>query len=333
MNDMIKFGLIGAGGIAQSYVQAFRQVDNARISAVVDIRQDAADSLAENAGCRSFASYEDLWTESRPDAVIVCTPPSTHPEISLYFLDRGVPVLCEKPLAVDLRTGIYILDAAARSGTLFAMASKFRYVEDVVRAKSILTSGILGEVILFENSFTARVDMSRRWTSNPAISGGGVLIDNGTHSVDIMRYFLGPIEEVHAIEAKRIQDLPVEDTVRLFIRSKSGVVGTVDLSWSVNKELESYIDVYGSHGILRVGWQVSKYRHTSSSGWVVFGNGYNKIQALRDQVRNFCGAVRGEEPLRISPEDAIASVAVVEAAYRSLRDSHWIPVEPAGVLV
>jgi predicted dehydrogenase len=220
-----------------------------------------------------------------------------------------------------------MIDAAERAGVLLTMASKFRYVEDVIKAKSIVASGILGEIILFENAFTARVDMSMRWNSNPSISGGGVLIDNGTHSVDLMRYFLGPLMEVHAVEGKRVQGLPVEDTARLFVQSVGGVMGSVDLSWSINKELDSYLNIYGSQGTVQVGWKESRYRQQSSRDWVVFGKGYNKVQAFRDQIGNFARAIRRQEPLLITPEDALASVEVIEAAYRSLREAAWTRVK------
>jgi predicted dehydrogenase len=219
-----------------------------------------------------------------------------------------------------------MLDVAQASGAILTMGSKFRYVEDVIRAKSIVTSGILGEVILFENAFTSRVDMAQRWNSNPKISGGGVLIDNGAHSVDIMRYFLGPIGDVQVIEGKRVQGLSVEDTVRVFVRSKGGVMGNVDLSWSINKELDSYINIYGSNGTISVGWKESKYRQSSSRDWVIFGKGYNKVQAFRSQLENFARTIRGEDRLLITAEDALASVQVIEAAYSSIKQHNWMPV-------
>lgn len=323
----LTFGLVGAGGISQSYVQAFGQTDMARICGVADIRPEAAGALAEGLSCTAFTSHKTLQEKAKPEAVIICTPPNTHPEIADYFVSQGVHVLCEKPLCTDSGSARKMVAAADRAGVLLTMASKFRYVEDVIRAKSILTSGILGEIILFENAFTSRVDMTHRWNSNPAMSGGGVLIDNGTHSVDLMRYFLGPIDQVQAVEGKRVQSLEVEDTARIFIRSHEGVMGSIDLSWSINKELASYIEIYGSQGMIRVGWRESKYRQSSSSDWVVFGKGYDKVQAFRRQIENFCRAINKQEPLLIAAEDAIASVETIEAAYRSLAGSNWVSVK------
>ena len=141
-----------------------------------------------------------------------------------------------------------------------------------------------------------------------------------------MRYFLGPLAEVHVVEGKRSQGLAVEETVRIFVRSVGGVMGSIDLSWSINKELDSYINIYGSHGTVSVGWQESKYRQSSSRDWVVFGKGYDKLQAFRNQIDNFARAIRGEERLLITAEDALASVEVIETAYTVLRQNHWTAV-------
>lgn len=332
MKDKLKFGLVGAGSIAQAYAQAFETSDTACLVAVADVRSNAARALAEGLGCRSYDSYQELAdAETALSGVVICTPPVTHPEISTHFLRRKVHVLCEKPLSIDVASARMMLDVAMENGVTLTMATKFRYVEDVVRAKSIVASGILGEIVLFENAFTSRVDMSSRWNSNPAISGGGVLIDNGTHSVDLMRYFLGPLADVQVVEGKRSQGLAVEETVHIFVRSTRGVMGAIDLSWSINKELDSFINIYGSRGTVSVGWKESKYRQSSSRDWIVFGKGYDKVEAFRNQIDNFSRAIVGEESLLVTPEDALASVEVVEAAYTALRENRWTTVNGEGV--
>jgi predicted dehydrogenase len=329
-DSKLRFGMVGAGGIAQSYAQAFEQCDSARIVAVADLRADAARALAERLGAQSADSYQAMAKKTRLDAVIVCTPPVTHGDICQYFLEHGIHVLCEKPFTIDVKSARRLVETATRTGVKLTMGSKFRYVDDVIRAKSIVTSGILGEIILFENAFTARIDMSTRWNSDPKISGGGVLIDNGSHSVDLMRYFLGPLADVQVVEGKRVQGLAVEDTVRIFVHSASGVMGSIDLSWSINKELDSYLNIYGSHGTISVGWKSSKYRQSSSNDWVVFGKGYDKIQAFRSQIDNFARAILGKEMLLITAEDALASVEAIEAAYDSLGRVPWTTVGRGG---
>ncbi len=327
----LKIGLVGAGGIAQSYVRVFEAITGARIAAVADLRSRAANALAEAVRGTAYPSLRALLEDSDVDAVLVCTPPSTHPEMVLQSIEHGRHVLCEKPLAIDVASARAMVAAAQEAGVVFTMAAKFRFVKDVIRARQIVASGILGELIVVENLFASRVDMTRRWNSDPAISGGGVLIDNGTHSVDVVRYFLGPVVEVMAVEAKRIQRLDVEDTATMLLRTADGVLGTVDLSWSVEKATDSYLTLYGSQGTISVGWQGARYRQISSPEWVEFGDGYDKVSCMVSQVENFCAAIREEEPLAITTDDAIASVAVIEAAYASLGQSDWIAVRELGV--
>ena len=104
----------------------------------------------------------------------------------------------------------------------------------------------------------------------------------------------------------------------------------IDLSWSINKEQENYISVYGSEGTLLVGWKGSSYKQDGNAKWVHFGAGYDKVGCLRNQLINFVGVVSGTAKPLITPEDAVASVQVIEAAYASTRQNNWLAVETSG---
>jgi predicted dehydrogenase len=321
----LKFGLVGAGGIAQAYAQAFNESKCCELVAVADVRPDAAAALAEIVGGKAYDDYKQLG-ELELDAVIVATPPATHPEIACFFMEKGKPVLCEKPLTTNVACAEKMIAAAEKNNVLFTMASKFRYCDDVVKAKGILASGVLGDVLQFENAFTAKVDMSKRWNSDEAISGGGVLIDNGTHSVDIIRYFLGGVESVLVVDAGGTQGLSVDENVKMFAKTKGGVTASVDLTWGINKELPYFISIYGTNGTLHIGWRESKYKLNSSPDSTVFGPGYDKVASFKGKIENFGNALRGKEELYIKPADALASVQVIEAAYKSMNQNLWQPV-------
>lgn len=321
--NRLKFALIGTGGIAQTYAQAFQQSDCCKLIAVADVNQESAKAFAEPFGAKSFNNYKSLAENTEIDAVIIATPPASHPEIATYFMGKGVNVLCEKPLCLSVSEAKAMIETAEATNVVFTMATKFRYCEDVVKAKAIIASGVLGEIVQFENAFTAKVDMSKRWNSVKEIAGGGVLIDNGTHSVDIIRYFLGAITDVLALETSGTQNLAVDENVKMLCKTANGVVASVDLTWGINKELPNFISVYGTNGTLHIGWRESKYKLNSSPDWTIFGKGYDKVQAFKSKIENFAGAIRGKEELLIKPSDALASVEVIEAAYKSLNQNLW----------
>src|SRR5436190_14522485 len=99
--NKLRFGLVGAGGIAQAYAQAFNESKCCDLIAVADVREDAASALAEIVGGKPYSDYR-LFADLELDAVIVATPPVSHPEIACYFMERGIPVLCEKPLCLSV---------------------------------------------------------------------------------------------------------------------------------------------------------------------------------------------------------------------------------------
>jgi predicted dehydrogenase len=164
--------------------------------------------------------------------------------------------------------------------------------------------------------------MRGRWNAVPEISGGGVIIDNGTHAVDIARYLLGPIREVIAAETRRIQALAVEDTAQILFRTEAGATGTIDLSWSLDTGSPWYCTLDGTKGSVRLGWATAERRRPDGT-WETIGSGYSKVGALAAQVTDFCRALRDGTPPLIGTYEANASVAVIDAAYTSMRTRSW----------
>jgi predicted dehydrogenase len=319
-----KIGLVGCGRIGSTHLQALKTIDEAEIVAVADQNPAAASQFAELAGCPSYVDYREMIEKAKPEVVVVCTPPVTHPEVSIYAMEHGAHVLCEKPFAIHTINAAKMVEVAEKTGRYLTMASKFRFVEDVCKARQLADNGVIGQMVLAEIAFCGRVDMNSRWPSNPAVSGGGVLIDNGSHAVDIIRYLLGPISRVQAQHGRNLHSLPVEDTSMVFVETMDGVWGRIDLSWSIEKDHDAYICMHGSEGALVVGWKSSRYKRYDSKEWTQFGNGYNKMDAFRRQHKNFIDSIHGLAKPVINAQDSYESVHVVEVAYRSAALSKWM---------
>ena len=115
----LKFALIGTGGIAQTYAQAFQSSDCCKLVAVADINKDSAKAFAEPFGAKAFADYKTLAENSEIDAVIISTPPDSHPEIAMYFMRKGVNVLCEKPLCLSVAEAKEMMRSTENTGHPF----------------------------------------------------------------------------------------------------------------------------------------------------------------------------------------------------------------------
>ena len=146
MSALVRFGIVGAGGIAQAYASALEQSEGVALAAVADVNPGSAEGLAASSGARAFASHEDAGFLAACDAVIVATPPVTHEKVVIDLVGHGLPVLCEKPFAIDGASARRMVAAARAKGVLVSMASKFRYVDDVQRAREMVASGQIGTV-------------------------------------------------------------------------------------------------------------------------------------------------------------------------------------------
>jgi predicted dehydrogenase len=325
MKGKIRVGLIGAGAIGQAHAQTVAASDRAVLAAVCDPALDRARACATTDSA-IYESVDDMLAGTRIDAAIVAAPPNVHRELAELLAANGVHVLCEKPFATTVKDARAMLRASRRSGTILTMAAKFRFVDDVRQTRAAIDSGAIGDLMLLENTFTTALPMAERWNSDPNVSGGGVIIDNGTHSVDLFRYLAGPLQTVRAVEIERYQRLAVEDTAQLVARCATGAVAISDLSWTIDKRQPFYLRAHGSHGTVEIGWRESRIRTSTDADWRKFGDGYSKIAAFAGVFANFVAAIAGEEPVELSGADAIASVGAIEAAYRTMAKPGWAEV-------
>ncbi len=324
----LAIALVGAGRVARTYAHAIAGEPGLRLAAVVGRQAEAARALAAMAmapACAVHAEVEELAADpGGVEAAIVCTPPASHPAIACRLLASGLHVLGEKPFAPTPAAAMAMAAAARRAGRTLLLAAKYRHFPAVGEARRLVAAGAIGAPVFYESAFLQRAAMAGDWYADAAVSGGGVLADNGPHAADLLRFVLAPIEAVSAAAGPRLQGLAVEETVALAARVAGGALARIDLSWSADSPGETCLRIAGSEGIVEVGWRASRWRR-SGAAWTPFGSPYDKLAAFRGVLADFAAAVRGAAA-STSLADALASVAVVAAGYASLASGAWTAV-------
>jgi predicted dehydrogenase len=303
-----------------------------KLTAVVDVNPEAARAFGVSFDCSFFTSLDDYLTDNNfADCAIICTPPARHADIATRLMQRGTSILCETPFTLDSASAAKMIDVSRAFGVQLMMGSKFRYITDIIHAKGLIQSGILGQILVFEIDFRNIMDVSNRPNfQSDTGAGGGVLMDSGNHAVDIARYLFGSLLRIRVEDAKRIHTVNVEETVRLDMRTVSGVIGTANLSWTIKNACNDYIRVYGTQGTLCIGWGNSMYRLNGTIDWIKFGEGFSTVKALTRQMENLMEVVNGGGVPETEAEDGYESVRAIESAYRSLPTGQWVNLQPSS---
>ncbi len=325
----MRIGIIGLGLAGKVHLEAWKRVDGVAVAAVADPSAGAR-AFAEQAGFPTYDDPLEMIAREPLDAVSVCTPPIGHPALTLACLERGLDVLCEKPLAPSPADALMMLGAAARLHRHLVLATKFRHVPELVKARELIQQGEIGEPITFEVGFSSIVDMTKRWNARRNFSGGGVVIDNGCHAFDVVSFLFGTVSRVHATRLRPAQDIAVEDSATVLVGAGSSLIGRIDLSWSLATHHENYVTVYGSKGTVEVGWRRAQIRQGQGVPRAI-GNGYDKYDAHQRMLTAFRDLVLGKRTPWITAAEAMRTVAAVDAAYRSLDSGAWETVEMPAV--
>lgn len=314
----LRVGLIGLGGIGMVHHRAWQAVPEAR---VVGIAEPDAERAA-SAGLPTYPSAQALLAAAEVDAIDICTPPAQHAGAAIAALQRGLPVLCEKPLARSPEEARGMVAAAAASGTLLMTAFCHRFHPPILAARRLLQSGTLGRLLMLRNRFGAHFSgVEHRWFADREAAGGGALMDTTIHSVDLFRYLAGEIHAGAAAVATfnptlASRPVAVEDSGILVVRGVSGTLGVLEASWMTPCSA-NVLELYCEQGAVFVDYNTgeARYRLAAAGEWQPLDTTAYEQDRFAAEVRHFAAAARGEAVPLVSGEDGLRAVEVIHAAY------------------
>lgn len=250
----MKVGIVGAGLQGTRRAQALKAVDGSDLVIVADVREDAAAALAADAGCVATSQWEHVVARDDVEAVVVCTPPHLHAQISIAAMRSGKHVLCEKPLARTVDEAEEMVRVAQETGVRLKCGFNLRHHPGVQQARQWLERGCIGEIMFIRCRYGigGRPGYDQEWRAQAQISGGGQLMDQGIHVLDLCRWFLGDFEEVTGMVATLFWDVaPLEDNAFTLLRTSRGQIASVHVSWTQWKPLFSF-EMFGRDGHIQV---------------------------------------------------------------------------------
>jgi perosamine synthetase len=313
----VRVGIVGCGQMGRWHLDSYRADPRVELVAFCDTNLPNAERFAEEAGGKAYASVGEMVGATRLDAASICTVPSTHRAIALELLSAGVHVLCEKPLAVSAAEADEMARKAEQMKRFLIPAFKFRFHDEVREAKKLIEKGSLGRISSFRLMFGADFPVDGSWYADKRVAGGGVIMDNGPHAVDLIDYLFGPIADVSA-QAGRSQELDVEDTAQLICRMSDGTVGTIDLSWSVGVPTKAYLEIYGDTGTALLDLEGLSFKFKTWSEWQRIANRASVAEEFGRQISHFVEAVVSGRCSVVGNAEGVRSQKILDAAYRSV---------------
>lgn len=229
--NKIRYGIVGTGGMGSGHAKTMQSIEECKLAAVCDIVPEVANSVGEQYNVPFCTDYHELIDRKDVDAVVVATPHYFHPEIAIYAMERGKPVISEKPIAVTVSAADKMVRAAQRTGTPFAVMYQSRSEPVWQAAWQLVKSGRLGELyrtmLVYADFRSQAYYNSAGWRATWDGEGGGVLINQAPHSLDRFTWLGGLPSKVTAYTATKNHDIEVEDVAAAMLEYPNGAVGYV----------------------------------------------------------------------------------------------------------
>lgn len=346
------FGIVGAGTISDVHAKAIQAMANAKLIGVYSITKSKADVFAQKNNCTAYDTLEHMLNHPEIDVVCICTPSGIHLDPAIKCIEAGKHCLIEKPLEVTLEKCDQIIEAADKAGVKIGVVFPSRFYEASQQLNKALAEKRFGDLVLGDAyvkwNRSAEYYQSSAWRGTWEWDGGGALMNQGIHSVDLLQWYMGPVQSVQSIAANVChKNIAVEDTIVSTLQFANGALGTIECSTAVFPGALKRIEVMGTKGTAiieetkLIKWEFKDalpddemIRSVLAGGGVLQGGVSNPADISfighQRQIEDMVQAIKsGGRPL-VDGMEGRKSVEIVRAIYESARLEKTIKLTTAG---
>ncbi len=337
---MKKIGYCVVGlGIGQDHLKAAFVNPNVDYLAVCDINENRLESVRNKyPDLVCYTSFDEMLKDPKIDIVSICLPSGMHADFAVKALEAGKNVLCEKPIDVTVEKALKIEEARIRTGKKVGVIFQIRNNPIIREAKKAIDEGKFGKLILGNFSVKWYRDQAYYdaggWRGTWAMDGGGSLMNQAVHTVDIMQWFLGDVESVQGIYTVANHNIETEDLTTSIIRFKNGATATFVSTTCCNPSRGTFMQVYGADGCFEITgetfdtWKPSGITPEEEKTMIEkYANGNTAAIAATpglvlghaSQVNDMIDAVINDRDPQVGPLEAIKAVRIINAVYESSR--------------
>jgi UDP-N-acetyl-2-amino-2-deoxyglucuronate dehydrogenase len=323
MAEQICFGIIGCGVIGPTHAKAISSLPDVRLIAVADVVAERAQQLAEIYGATPYANVQEMLDRERLDVVDICTPSGLHGELACQAMRSGRHVIVEKPMEIRREAIMQMLRVQQESGVKMAVISQHRFDAASKHVYELAQQHAFGRLVLGQAQIpwwrSQQYYDSGAWRGTGELDGGGVLMNQGIHSIDLLQWLMGPIRTVYAHTDTLAHRMETEDVAVAVLRFANGALGTLAGTTGAYPGLGTRIEVFGDRGSAVIADDRLTSLHLWTEGGEVSPYGASAAQRAETEKgqADIPSAVR--EPAAIDIASHIAQIADMVQAIRDDR--------------
>ena len=334
--EKLKFGIIGCGIIAPFHAEAISLCEDAELYAVCDILSDRAAEFARKHGAEKvYTDYREMLRDSSVQAVCICTPSGLHGQMAVDAARAGRHVFCEKPIEITREKLNYQINEVEKTGVRMGCVFQRRTYPESIAVKQALDAGKFGKLLVADAYLkyyrSPEYYKSADWRATWELDGGGALMNQGVHGVDMILWLAGEVESVYARTAAQMHRIDVEDTAIAVLKYKSGAMGVIEGATCVQPAQATRFELHGERGSVIFGddgilqWHMTEHpedRPPELAKLTVSAKEDPKNIAASSHyvlVRDFIDAVREQRDPLVTPRSARRAVDLILAIYESSR--------------